>query len=229
MDIYKILLNSTIAFFFLFIIAKIMGKKQIAQLDFIDYIIGISLGSIAASMAFDTQMPFYYYLIAMAVFAILEISMSLIGRKATFLKKIVVGSPIMLIDNGKLVYENIVKSKLSINEFLSLCRDKGYFNINDIAYCVFETSGKISVLPKSGFMPVVAKDIKITLPDSSLSSDLILDGKVVKSALEKLNKSEDWLYEKLNIQDKASIEDVALATYDENKDEFIVHPKKLQQ
>ncbi|NCA67414.1 MAG: DUF421 domain-containing protein, partial [Clostridia bacterium] len=173
MGISKVILNATIAFFFLFIIAKIMGKKQIAQLDFIDYIIAISLGSIAGEMAFETEIPFYYFLIGMAVFAALDIILSLVGRKFNFLKKIVIGSPVILIDKGKLLYQNIKKTKLSINEFLSLCREQGYFDITNIAYCILETSGKISILPIGEAMPVVAKDLNINLPPSSLSTDVI--------------------------------------------------------
>ncbi|NCA68337.1 MAG: DUF421 domain-containing protein [Clostridia bacterium] len=225
MEIGKVIFNSVISFFFLFIIAKIMGKKQIAQLDFIDYIIGISLGSIAAQMSFDTEIPFYYFLIAMAVFALLEIGVSLIGRKSMFLKNVIIGKPVILVEDGKLLYKNIKKTKLTINEFLSLCREKDYFNINDIAYCIFETSGKISVLPKSGATPVVAENLDIKLPEATLSSDLILDGKVVDAALEDLNKSIDWLYDKLNIRDEQQISEIALATYDENKNVFYVHPK----
>ncbi len=226
MEIGKVILNSTMAFFFLFIIAKIMGKKQIAQLDFIDYIIGISLGSIAAQMAFDTELPFYYFLIAMAMFALLDIILSLLGRKAMFLKKIVVGRPVALIEEGKLIYKNIQKTKLSINEFLSLCREAGYFDISDIAYCFFETSGKLSVLPKSEAMPIVAKDLNIKLPESSLSTELILDGKIVDAALAKIAKSREWLYQKINVENDEAIKNIALVLYDEDNDKFFVHPKE---
>lgn len=225
MEIGKLILNATISFFFLFIIAKIMGKKQIAQLDFIDYIIGISLGSIAAQMSFDTEIPFYYFLIAMSVFAFLEIALSLIGRKSTLLKNVIFGTPTIIVEDGKLIYKNLKKTKLTINEFLSLCREKSYFDISDIAYCIFETSGKISVLPKSGSTPVVAENLNIKLPAASLSSDVVLDGKVVEATLRDLNKNIDWLFNKLNIKDEEQLKNIALATYDQNKDTFYVHPK----
>ncbi len=229
MEIGKVVLNATISFFFLFIIAKIMGKKQIAQLDFIDYIIGISLGSIAAQMSFDTEIPMYYFLIAMSIFALLEIFVSLIGRKSSILKNVIVGKPVFLVQDGKLLYKNIKKTKLTINEFLSLCREKNYFDINDIAYCIFETSGKISVLPKSGATPVVAENINIKLPPATLSSDVILDGEIIQATLDDLNKTKDWLYEKLRIKDEQAVEAIALATYDELKDTFYVHPKDQQE
>ncbi len=225
MEIGKVVLNAVISFFFLFLIAKIMGKKQIAQLDFIDYIIGISLGSIAAQMSFDTEIPFYYFLIAMTVFTLLEIAMSLIGRKSAFLKNVIVGKPVILVQDGKLLYKNIKKTKLTINEFLSLCREKDYFDISDIAYCIFETSGKISILPKSGATPVVANNLDIKLPPATLSAEVILDGKVVDVALDDLNKSKDWLFGKLNIENDEQVKAIALATYDNTNDIFYVHPK----
>lgn len=229
MDIFKVIINSVVAFIFLFIVAKVMGKKQIAQLDFIDYIIGISLGSIAAQMAYDTEIPYYYFLIAMAIFTILDMAMTLLGRKATFFKKIIVGSPVIFIKDGKLMYQNIKKTKLTINEFLSLCREQGYFNINDIAYCFFETSGKLSVLPKSEVMPVVAKDLNVKLSKSSLTYDVIIDGVIVNDALKELNKNKNWLFDNLNIQDKDALKDIALAFYDEDKNKFYVHPKELPE
>ena len=82
--IYWVLINSVVSFLFLFIISKILGKKQIAQLEFIDYAVGISLGSIAAEMSINSEIPFYYFLIAMAIFMALALIIDIVGRKSTF-------------------------------------------------------------------------------------------------------------------------------------------------
>lgn len=86
-DIYWVIINSFISFIYLFVISKLLGKKQIAQLEFIDYVVGISLGSIAADMSVETEAPFYHALIAMTIFFFLAILVALLGRKNTFLKE----------------------------------------------------------------------------------------------------------------------------------------------
>jgi len=220
---WRLLLYGGVGFVFLFIIAKILGKKQIAQLDFLDYIIGISLGSIAAEMAFDIERPIWYYLLGMALFAVLDLLCSVLGRKNNFFKRIFVGKPLILIENGRLNYRNLNKSKLSLNEFLSLCREKGYFDLDEIAYCIFETSGKLSVLPKAGREAAKAVDVGVQSDTpASLSKDVIMDGCVVDACLQQLGKDEAWLKQKLGDID---IKEVALAYYVEAEDGLRIHRK----
>ena len=125
-EILKIVIFSIISVVYLFIISKILGKKQIAQLEFIDYVIGISIGSIAAEMATDlNETPFYHYLIAMTTFFLFDVLITFLGRKGFRLKNFLKGKPIMVIYEGKINYRNLKKSKLDVNELCSLCREKG--------------------------------------------------------------------------------------------------------
>ena len=222
-SLWQVLIYSVVGFAFLFVIAKILGKKQIAQLDFLDYIIGISLGSIAADMAFDIERPIWHFLVGMAVFAVLDLLCSVLGRKNNFFKRIFVGKPLILVENGRLNYRNLNRSKLSLNEFLSLCREKGYFDLEEIAFCIFETSGKLSVLPKAGQGPAKAVDVGVVCDTpATLSKDVVMDGRVVKACLEQLGKDEAWLRAKLG---EERIEDIALAYYVAEEDAVRVHRK----
>lgn len=226
-SIYWILINSVISFVYLFIISKILGKKQIAQLEFIDYAVGISLGSIAAEMAIDYDSPFYYYLIAMSIFFALALIVSIVGRKCTFFKRILKGKPLTLIYDGKINYETLKKSKIDTNDLLSMLREKGYFDVNDVAYAIFETSGELSVLPKGNQRPVVIEDIdNEKVKPSSLSNVLIVDGEISYSGLAEADKSEDWLKERLKISSDEELDNVILATYDSEKDELTAHLKE---
>ena len=208
--LYQLLIYGAVAFAFMFVIAKILGKKQIAQLDFLDYIIGISLGSIAAEMAFDTTRPIWYYLVGMALFAALDLLFSLLGRKSNFFKKIFVGRPLILVADGKLQYRNVQRSKLSLNEFLAMLRAQGYFDLDEVAYCILETSGNLSVLPKEA--------------GGALSKDVVMDGQIVEACLEQLGRDRDWLLAKLDT-DLKGIKQIALATYHEGEDSLTVHRK----
>lgn len=213
--IYWVLINSTVSFVYLFVISKILGKKQIAQLEFIDYAVGISLGSIAAEMATDSSKPFYFYIIAMSIFFALALFVALVGRKTSFLKRILKGKPAMLIYDGKIDYKQLKKNNIDVNDLLSMLREKDYFDINDVAYAVFEPSGKLSVLPKGNQRPVVISDIQTkNIETAQLSNVLIADGAISKSGLNKIGKDEKWLYEKLKITHKKELKNIILATYD---------------
>lgn len=224
--IYWVLINSVVSFVYLFIISKLLGKKQIAQLEFIDYAVGISLGSIAAEMA-TTDKPFYHYLIAMTIFFLLAFLIAVIGRKSTFLKRIFKGKPATLIYDGKINYKQICKSNIDINDLLSMLREKGYFDINSVAYAIFETSGELSVLPKGAQTPTVIENLKdVKIQKASLTNELVIDVKVSKSGLKELNKDEKWLYKNLNITSKKELKNIALAVYDEKSKSVVVHNKK---
>lgn len=224
--IYWVLINAVVAFAYLFIISKILGKKQIAQLEFIDYAIGISLGSIAAEMSTDAETPFYYYLIAMSIFLVLALLVSVVGRKSSLLKRIFKGKPSTLIYEGKIDYKQLCKCNIDVNDLLSMLREKNYFDINDVAYAIFEPSGELSVLPKGNQKPVVLEDVnREAIEQSSLTNVVVVDGAISKSGLDEANKTEDWLFDRLHINDSDALKNIILATYDEKSDKFNVHYK----
>lgn len=224
-EIYKLLIFSSVAVAFLFFISKIMGKKQIAQLEFIDYVMGISIGSIAAEMATDvTDTPFYYYLIGMTIFFLFDIAVSYIGRKGPALKHFFKGKPEVIIYNGNIEYKTLKKSKLDVNDVLAMCREQRYFDINDVAYAIFETSGQLSIMPKSNQKPVVIEDMGKSLPPASLPYYLIVDGVISYSSLSQLNKNEDWLLKKSKLN-KKTIKGVILASYDDKHDKIDIQYK----
>lgn len=225
-NIIKLLIFSAISVTYLFIISKLLGKKQIAQLEFIDYVMGISIGSIASNMATDVgETPFYYYLIGMTIFFLFDCLVSFLGRKGPALKHFFKGQPITIIYEGKLNYPNIKKSKLDINDIIGMCRKAGYFDITDIAYAVFENSGDLSVMPKSCHKVPDASDLNKELPPACLPIYLIVDGRISYSSLNEINKTVNWIYKRINV-DKKSIKQVLLATYDDKKDIINVQYKK---
>ena len=203
-----------------------MGKKQIAQLSFLDYVIGISLGSIAAEMATDPDRPFYHFFIAMAIYLVMDLVLTLLARKGTLLKKFLRGRPLILIEQGKINYRNLTRSKLDVNDLLSLCRTQGYFDLRDVAYCIFETSGKVSILPAPSAVNAKSADLGITLPPPELSKDVVEDGKIVDSALRQIGKDKAWLLSRLGLNGEKGAEGIALATYHAETDELSVHPKE---
>lgn len=227
-DAIKILLFSVTSFLTLFIIARLMGKKQLAELNFVDYIIGITIGSIAAEMAMDlTNNPIWYYLIAMFTFLLLDIIISLIERKTHTLKKFFKGQPSTLIYNGEINYSALKKSRITVNDLLSMCRNLGYFDINDIAFAIMEVSGKISILPKGNNKPTTIQDLlKPEITQSKLPCYLVIDGKISPAGLKTINKDEKWLLNKTNCKTKKDLKKFILIEIDTKTEKLKTYRKQ---
>ncbi len=217
-DWIKLLIFSSVSVIYLFFISKLLGKKQIAQLEFIDYVMGISIGSIASNMATDVgDTPFYYYLIGMTIFFLFDCLVSFLGRKGPAMKHFFKGQPITIIYEGQLNYDNLKKSKLDVNDVIGMCRKAGYFDITNVAYAVFENSGELSIMPKSFCKVPDATDMGIVLKPAKLPIYLIVDGRISFSSLNEINKKTDWLYARTSTN-KKTIKNILLATYDDEKD-----------
>lgn len=222
-----VLINSLVSFVYLFIISKILGKKQIAQLEFIDYTVGISLGSIAAQMSTDSDTPFYYYLIAMSIFFLLALLVAVVGRKNTFLKRLLKGKPSTLIYDGQINYRELKKNKIDVNDLLSMLREKEFFDVADVAYAVFEPSGELSVLPKGDKAPVTLGDVAPEkIEQASLTNILVADGTISHSGLSEANKDEQWLLGRLGASDKKELKKYILVTYDDKTDKIETYEKE---
>lgn len=224
-EIIKLIVFSLVSVVYLFFISKFLGKKQIAQLEYIDYVMGISVGSIAAEMATDVgETPFYYYIIGMTIFFLFDLFVSFVGRKTPWLKHFFKGRPQTIIYNGKIIYKALKKSKLDVNDIMAMSREKGIFDITDVAFAIFETSGELSILPKSYNRPTVIKDLNIKEQEASLPFYLIIDGKISYSSLKELKKDKNWLFKKAKLT-KNTLKNVIFASYDKNMDKIIVQEK----
>lgn len=220
-EVLNVVFTAVGSFVTLFIIAKLLGKKQVGELDFIDYVVGISIGSISAEMATNTaDKPFYDYLIGMVIYFLLTLFIDILSTKASCLKRFFKGTPLVIIKNGEIDYKQLKKSKLDVNDLTSLAREKGYFNFSDIAFGIFETNGSLSVIPKGNQKPITIEDLKIEPEKASMPQNIIVDGEISKFSLKMLNKNKQWLFEKLNITSKKDLKKILLAVYNEEDDNF---------
>lgn len=215
-DILTVVIASASSFIILFLLTKLMGKRQISQLSMFDYINGITIGSIAAEMATSLQSDFLKPLIAMIIYALFEILVSYLGCKSIYLRKFLNGKPLKLLDNNKIYYNNFKKAKLDINEFLELCRGAGYFDISKIETSYLEPNGTLSILPVSSDRPATPADLNLTVQKDRPTIPVIMDGNILKENLKIAGKEETWLKKQLNSQNISQISDVFLATCDSN-------------
>ena len=211
----------------LFILGKLIGKREMSQLSVFDYINSITIGSIAAEMATceftDILKPFT----AMIVFALIDIILSLLTNKSLKLRRSITGKPSILYDKGQLYYKHLAKAKMDLGEFLMQCRMSGYFDLSDIQTAILESNGKISFLPISDKRPLTGHDVNIHPEQEQLVANVIIDGKIMPLNLKHINHDEKWLSSQLYLHNIYDISEVFLATCDANSKLCIY--KKLNQ
>jgi uncharacterized membrane protein YcaP (DUF421 family) len=229
-DYGSIFLRSIISFLVLLLLTRLLGKKQISQLTLFDYITGITIGSIAASLAVDTQITFVHGVIGLVVWTVLPISISRITLRNTRIKKLLDGAPSIMIQNGKILYDNLKKEHFSVVDMLEELRLNGVFNVADVEYAILETSGKLSIQLKSKKHPLTPEDLNITTDYSGLWANLIIDGEVMYEHLKNTNKSIKWLMSELDRKGIKSPKDVILATLDSSgKLDFHLKSKNVKK
>ena len=199
MDILKILLTAGGSAGALFLIAKIVGHKQVSQLDFFDYITGITIGSIAAELATNLEAP-WKPLLAMGVYGVIAVALSKLTNHFPGSRKYINGTPTILLSGGKLYRKNLKKAKLDLSEFMVMCRQQGYFDLNDIQVAVFEFNGRLSILPVSAKRPANPEDLGLTPPPAAIQTEVIMDGRVLDANLKQMGLDTKWLQKQLSAQ-----------------------------
>ena len=207
MSFFYIIIRSIISALVLFLLTKWMGQKQISQLNMFDYTVGITIGSIAADMAINVDQNDWIYIIAMGVYATIAVFVSIITTKSIKARSILSGKPLLLIEDGKWLKENMTLAKLDVDDVLQEARVAGYFDISEINYAILESNGHFSFLPKS-------TDTKNK--NNLLNFNVIIDGKFVYKNLKVLNKSTRWLINQLKKIGYTEIRNIYLATLDQN-------------
>ncbi len=207
----------------LFLVAKFIGHKQIAQLDFFDYITGITIGSIAAEMATELEEP-WKPLTAMLIYGGVTVLLSVISNRIPRSRKYLNGTPTILMDHGKLYRENLKKAKLDLSEFMVMCRQQGYFDLSNIQTAVFEYNGKLTILPVSSQRPATPNDMNLEPEQELLFTELIMDGRILEDNLKRMGLDLTWLDKQLEQRHIHSAKDVFLAVCDRNL-KFILYEK----
>lgn len=192
----RLCLTAVLSFVTLFLTAKYMGHKQISQLDFFDYIAGITIGSIAAEMATELEEPWKPF-VAMIIYGGATLLLSIISIKFPRTRKYLNGTPTILMDNGKLYRENLKKAKLDLSEFMVMCRQQGYFDLTNIQTAIFEYNGKLTILPQSAQRPLTPNDMNLAPAQDMIFTEIIMDGRILDDNLKRMGLNTKWLENQL--------------------------------
>lgn len=215
-EIIRTIFTALGSFVTLFVLAKIMGQRQIAQLSMFDYINGITIGSIAAEMATseftDVLMPF----IAMIVYTILIIAFAIISDKSLIFRHFAEGKSVILYNNGELYKANLKHARIDIGEFQALCRISGYFDLSKLQCAILEPNGSISFLPVATERPLTPADMNLNPSQEFMVANVIIDGKIMEQNLRHTGNDEKWLHHQLKAHGVSDVSEVFLATCDSN-------------
>ena len=213
MEFLKIIIISAGSVTALFLMTKLIGNKQMNQLNLFDYINGITIGSIGAELAITTEKDFWKPLTALIIYALATFFINLIASKSIKLRRFLEGKSIILMENSKLFPEHFKKSKIDLNEFLTLCRVAGYFDISQIDTAVIEPNGRISFLPVEKNRPLTPQDMELSPAQSKIVKTIIIDGKVMPDNLRLAGYDINYLKARLKEQ-KLTEKEVFLGTCD---------------
>lgn len=209
-----VLYRSLISLVTLFIVAKIVGKKQISELSLFDYVIGISIGNFAAEMTINLDSPEFDGILAVIIFGSVAYLVSLISLKSLTFRKFVEGEPTIIIQEGNIIRKNMRKVRLDVNELLEEARIKGYFDLSQIEFAIMEANGEMSFLPYSEYQPLTLSTVNNSVHKNFLYSTVIIDGKILKKNLTKCGKKIEWLEKQIK-NNNYKLKEIILCMIDE--------------
>lgn len=216
MNLIYIVFLSLFSILVLFALTKLIGYRQMSEMSMFDYITGITIGSIAAEMATSLENNFFEPLTAMIVYGLATVLLALVTSKNMKVRRIISGSPFVLLNNDQLYEENFKKGHIDLSEFLVQCRISGYFDLSQIQTAILEENGKISFLPKAAQRPITPQDMQLDLPEETLLPTYIMDGHILLDNLRHSGKDETWLSNQLKAHGCSEPSEVFLATGNQN-------------
>ena len=212
-DYFLVIIRSIMAAFSLLILTRALGKKQISQLNFFEYVLGITVGSIAASMSTNLANRALAEYVGLITWVVLVFLLEVVAMKNRKLAKLITGEPIILIQNGKIMEDRLALARYSFDDLIEQLREKDVFSLSDVEFAVLETDGSLSVLKKSQVQPLTPKDLNINTQYQGLSIELISEGQIIKQNLQQIEKDEEWLLEEFKSRG-VSLDQVAYGAID---------------
>ena len=227
-DFLSLAVTAVVSYAVLFLLTKLVGNKQISQMTMFDYISGISVGSIAAEMATESESPLRP-LTGMVVYGLLTWGIALWTNRSLAARRVFTGKPLVLYDKGALYRENLRRARLDLSEFLTLCRAGGWFDLSQLETVLFEHNGNLSFLPKEPYRPAQPADLALSPKQSVLLTPVIMDGEVLPENLRSVGKDGAWLAKKLREQGYSEPKEILLALCDNGCEAPRLYPLKTKK
>lgn len=216
-----VFLRAVILFFFAVVAMRIMGKRQVGQLEPFELVIAILIAELAATPMEDVGKPLLFGIIPIFALMMLHSALSIITFKNKNMRGLINGKPSVLIKNGEVQYKELERICYDLNDLIGELRCAGFLNIGDVSNAILETSGKMSVIPKAESRPVTTKDLNVPVDYEGIPLTLILDGVVQQKSLSLGGLNEQWLNKTLQSLGFSAAADVIIASLDTSGKLFI--------
>ncbi len=213
--------QTTLVFLSLLVFTRFLGKTQVGQLTFYEYVSGITIGSLAANIAAADAEKVWNHYYDLVLFVILTYMLSLITINSRPLRKLIDGSPTIVIENGRVIEANMHNLRYDLDELNGHLRQQGVLDAAEVQYAILETTGDLSIIKKSDYQPVTRSDFNIHLPDPTFPVELIMDGTVIEHNLRKQNYSRAWLEQQLAARSISDLSEVTYAGIDSKGQLFV--------
>lgn len=213
----------------LFILTKILGKTQISQLTAFDFIAAVVLGELVGNALFDKEAGILEIGYVILLWGIILYAIEMIAQKFKGSRFILEGKPSLVIHEGNIIYEEMRKNRIDINELQQMLRMKDVFALQEVEYAVLETNGELSVLKKAEYQSPTKKDLNVVPTKSHIAITVITDGEMIKDNLKEAGISEQLLLEELNNQNFTDVKDVFYAEFLNGKKLFVLPYTKIKK
>lgn len=206
----SIIVKTLVLYFFIVVVYRVMGKKEVGKLSIIDLIVSILIAELAAISIEEADRSILTSIIPILVLVVIQISISFISLKSVSLRKLIDGNPIVIIKDGKLNFKDMTKLRYTIDDLIAQLREQGIKSIEEVNYAVLENNGKLSVFENSKDYP---------LP-------IIIDGNIDYDVLKDMKKDKKWIYKILD-NNNITLDNVFYAFYTKNKT-YIIKKDELE-
>ena len=230
MQMGQTILTTLLSIVVIFLLAKLMGTKQVSQMTMFDYVVGITIGSVAAELATELEEP-VKPLTALILYGLVAVLISILTSKSIRARSMVTGKPLVLLENGVIYRKNLQKARLDLNEFLTYCRIGGWFDLNQLQAAGLEHNGIVSFLPKETDRPATPTDLNLNPKQSQVQIPFVMDGVLLEENIRQAGKEESWVHRSLLREGYKDEKEVLLALWDggEKLTVFPMDPKRAQK
>ncbi len=217
---FVIAVRALILFLIVFVAVRLMGKREVGQLQPYEFVIAIMIANLASVPMAETGIPLLHGVVPILTLLLVHALFTLLTLKSKTAQRVICGTPTIIINKGTILEDAMRSAGYSFSDLMEQLRTSGYFSLSDVEYAILETSGQISVIPKGSAKPVVAKDLKLQVQSDKLPWSIIVDGSVQYDELRKSGHDEKWLLKKLSGMGLSAPANVLYASVDETEQFF---------
>lgn len=206
-------LRTIILYTLLIAVIRLMGKRQIGEMEPSEFVVTMLVANLASIPMQDEGIPLFSGFVPIVTVLAMELVMSALSLKSIFFRRLLCGKPVILVENGKILQENLRKTRVTLDELTGHLREKDVLDIEAVQYAILETNGNLSVFPFPKDRPASAKEAGIQAKPQYLPLTLVSDGKLLSDNLKKANKDLAWVNKTLKSH-QADLESTCLLTVD---------------